>query len=159
MRHEHEDELRTHIVFLNPNEYNYLKKCSSSNHMKQNITFTIQRDDSSHDSFIRYRRLDNGKDEIFEFNVGNSDHTIVVYDGDSLTCSGHQSLSSIKCNQLEVGKPVRAFIYEIDFNPRSGQARKNEWSRSKYTVSAILDYGIAKECKGIIYNSGMSYLH
>jgi hypothetical protein len=143
VRHENEDELRTNIIFLSPNEYTSLKKCTSSKSMEQNITFTIQRDDSSHASFIRYKRLDNGKDETFVLNGRYSDKTIVTYDGDSLTCTGDT------CDQLDIGQPVRAFVYEIDFNPRCGEAAGNNWVRNQYTVSAQY-YGVAKECKGIV---------
>ena len=140
-----EDNWRTHITFLQPNEYNTFTKCPTTQNMEQKITFTIQRDDSTHTSVIRYRRQDNGKYESLTFNTGYSDHTSVTYDGEFLTCTGSQP----QCNQLEVDKPVRASIYEIDFNPRDGNAHENNWSRNKYTISASY-YGTVKKCKGML---------
>ena len=131
-------------MFLQPNDYNTFPKCPTTQNMKQKITFTIQRDDSTHTSVIRYRRQDNGNSESFTFNTGYTDYTSVTYDGEFLTCQGSQP----QCNQLEVDTPVRASIYEVDFNPRDGNAHENDWSRNKYTISASY-YVTVKECKGV----------
>ena len=100
------------------------------------LTFTIQSDDSSHNSIIKYTRLDNNKEEIFTFNTRSySDNTVITYDGRSLTCAAAHGISP-QCNKLPLGTPVPAKIHEIDFNPRDGSAHKNEWQRNKYTISA-----------------------
>ena len=140
-----EDNWRTHIVFMQSTDNNNFARCPSTQNMNQKITFTIQRDDSyQYSSFIKYRRHDNGKYESFTFNSGYTDHTRVTYDGEYLSCTGSQP----KCNQLGADTPVRATIYEIDFNPRDGTAHGNKWSRNKYTISASY-FVTVKKCKGI----------
>ena len=100
------------------------------------LTFTIKRDDSSHNSIIKYTRLENNKEETFTFNTGSySDNTVVTYDGVSLTCTAKYGKSP-QCNNLPLDTPVPAKIIEIDFNPRDGKAHKNQWQRNGYTISA-----------------------
>ena len=56
-----EDNWRTHIKFLHPNISITFAKCPATQNIKQKITFTIQRDDSTSTSVIKYRMEDNGK--------------------------------------------------------------------------------------------------
>ena len=118
---EDENERHIHLTFPYPNG---------------ELSFTIQRDDSSHNSIIKYKSLDNNEEEIFKFNTGSySDNTVVTYDGVSLTCTAAYG-NSPQCNNLPLGTPVPAKIIEINFNPRDGSAHNNEWSRNAYTISA-----------------------
>ena len=54
------------------------------------------------------------------------------YDGHVLTCNGNKKKQG-ECNGLPIGKPVRAAVISIDFNPRKGKTIRNEWWRNKYS--------------------------
>ena len=125
----------------------HFSKCPSSTNKdaKLKLSFRIQRDDSSHSSIISYRRLDTNKDEYFKFDWGYTDHTNVVYDGKNLTCTGN--VNFIQCNELPINQPVPATIYEIDFNPRNGDAHQNKWTRNEYTIQTNY-YEKVKACAG-----------
>ena len=141
--------MRTKVDFV-PREIKYsLVNCPSVINIATNITFRIQRDNSYHNSVIKYRRLDIDKDEEFTFNTGkDTDHTNVQFDGYSLTCKGNGKGDN-QCNNLPDGKPVPVVMYQIDFNPRDGGFQhwnKGEWRRQKYTL--LGNYYVAK-CKGM----------
>ena len=85
---------------------------------------------------------------MFTLNTGsNSDNTVLTYDGVSLACTSHRP-EDAECNNLPIGTPVPAKINEINFNPRNGTARKNQWYRNQYTISAN-NYVDVMEPKGI----------
>ena len=145
--HSDENKLLTQIRLLQPNEVNSFSRCPFHNETKPYIEFRIQRDDSHHNSIIKYKRLDTNQIERFTFNTGgSSDNTYVAYDGSSLTCN-HSYGSTPQCNRLPVGKAIPAEIYEIHFDPRNGKAHQNQWSRNKYTLLANY-YVIAAKCTG-----------
>ena len=148
VRHYSEDKLRTHINFIQLDGQNNFKKCPSAVNKKQTLTFRIERDDSNHKSIIKYRRTDTNKNEQFTFNDGSADHTNLVYDGQNLTCNKDVAIDlESYCNDLPVGIPVPAIIYEIDFNPRDGKTINGEWSRNKYTISTEY-YASVTKCRG-----------
>jgi len=151
---QNENEMRTKIKFFQPDELDHYTRCSTAIKHESNITLTfrIQRDDSYHNSYIKYRRLDSNKNEVFHFNTGNNtDHTNVVYDGRFLKCNGN-GRGDNQCNNLPEGQPIPATIYEIDFNPRYGKAYSNQWFRNKYTISTTY-YALVDECQGNIYRT------
>ena len=133
------------IKFAQPEEAKILPICppSTKKDFGIGLKFTIQRDDSTHSSTIKYRRLDNNKEEIIRFSEGYSDKTIVVYDGYNLNCTGFKP----QCNKLPDGILVPAIIYEIDFNPRYGSTLNGNWERSVYTLETNY-YEKAGTCAG-----------
>ena len=145
LHYNDEDELRTQIKFVKPDAQNVLSKCPSGKNVDPKVTFRIQQDDSTHSSTIKYRRTDTKKDEGFTFNKF-TDHTHVVYDGHSLTCTGNGK-GHHQCNHLPEVQPVPVIIYEIDFNPRDGNAKGDNWSRNKYTLLGNYYVAVA-QCQG-----------
>ena len=142
--------VRTKIKFLSPEDMQHVSKCTNSTNKdaKMKLSFRIQRDDSSHSSIIAYRRLDTNEDGYFKFTGGYADHTNVVYDGENLTCTGlYNNVNAIQCNELPINQSVPATIYEIDFNPRSGSAYQNQWTRNEYTIETNY-YEKVKACTG-----------
>ena len=102
--------------------------------IKTDITFRVQRDDSSPQSKIKYYRLDTKKVEEIVFSVGYANHMNVVFDGQSLRCNG-DSRGNHQCNNLPLGVDVPVVIFSVDFNPRSGRTRNYQWFRSKYSLN------------------------
>ena len=103
--------------------------------MSTDVSFEVQRDDSTPLSTVTYWRPDTHKIEIFRFDEGFSDKTVLEYKGDTLRCSGFVGGKTTKCNNLEEEKDIKAVVLSVVFNPQSGKALKNEWSRNKYSLS------------------------
>ena len=129
-----------------------MKQCPYSDlEINTNLTFYIQQDDSKSESEIKYWRSDSNKIQEFKFTNQGIDHLDVVFDGFYLRCSGHAI-----CNDrgLPKDEDVKAVVLSVDFNPRSGAARHNQWQRNKYSL-----YGsfYSTSCKAGIFYCYSSY--
>ena len=99
------------------------------------LKFEIQHHHSSHNSFIRYKRVNENESKIFYFNETAKIETKVVYDGTNLKCTSSCLQENQlynrdfncpipQCQDLEIDQPIPSIIEEIDFNPRDGIAPK-----------------------------------
>ena len=151
--------LRTKIKFVQPEDATNIPVCPiTTSHPVFNFTiglrFRIQRASSSHESTIKYKRLDNNQVEVFKFTSGPSDRMVLVYDGHNLHCTGIKGDKyKQQCNKLPIDKLVPAIIYEIDFDPTNGKApartygKLSKWERNKYTLETNY-YDIVSSCVG-----------
>ena len=167
-----EDKERTKIKFLTDNDTNKYVKCPAiaKSGAKQIIKFEIEQSNSSHNSFIRYKRLDTNVEEVFYFNQTSEIMTHIVYDGKNLTCTNGFRTPCINdhcpvpdCQNLSPFRTTPAVIKEIDFNPRDGIVPNRcdvekcchyypefaEWERNKYSISASY-YLPTDKCTGIL---------
>ena len=101
------------------------------------------RDDSYHNSYVRYLRLDNGKEETFSFKGGYADNT-QFFAGTAQSQLFHASPKQVTCgtgssryvcHSLKVNTPVDAVLRTINLCPRCGSAHKGQWSRNRYTFT------------------------
>ena len=138
--------------------------------MQSHLEFKIKQSKSSHNSYIRYKKLENNVEEIFYFNKTSENETIIVYDGVLLTCTNgcpefrRDACKKPQCQKLPAFQPVPSVIKEIDFNPRDGVVPNGcgdcenpedyddpeywEWYRNQYSISAKY-YVEMDMCKGI----------
>ncbi|CAK0835668.1 unnamed protein product [Prorocentrum cordatum] len=95
------------------------------------ISFRIQRDDSSHSSSVTYMRRSNGQVETFTFIGGYADHTRLEYNRGILQCicSG-VSANACRCQSLGVESSTEVLLLSIDFNLRSGSVWSGQWFRN-----------------------------
>ena len=76
--------LRTKIKFVQPEDATNIPVCPiTTSHPVFNFTiglrFRIQRASSSHESTIKYKRLDNNQVEVFKFTSGPSDRMVTDF--------------------------------------------------------------------------------
>lgn len=139
---------RIKASFTNNDQLRLVKKCNLLRETDTDLTFRIQRDDSSHHSVVTYFRFDTNKREEFVFYGGFTDHTRLEYDGRFLTC--HASKASPRCNMLALEKPVRAMVISVDLYPRNGTARDDRWSRNSYDITGSFYTILCRTGKNLI---------
>jgi len=130
---KNENMTRNQVIFFDESKLPLIENCANVLEVETDITFRIQRDDSSSLSIVKYWREDTGEVEVFRFNVGYADHTNVVCDGHTLTCNGNRR-GQHQCNNLTEGVSVPAIVLSADFYPRSGASHNNQWTRNKYSL-------------------------
>ena len=63
-----------------------------------------------------------------------TDNTTLTFDGKNLLCTVYNIRDEGTCNHLKSGVPTEAVIMYVNFDPRKGEAHKNDWSRNRYTL-------------------------
>ena len=136
---------------LSATDINSIQKFLSDGGSSQSVVVTTDlrlhayRDDSYHNSYVRYLRLDNGKEETFSFKGGYSDNTqffagtaqsqLFHASPKQVTCGTGTRVSRYVCHSLKVNTPVDALLRTINLCPRCGDAHKGQWSRNRYTFT------------------------
>ena len=155
-----EDEKSIKVTFITKDEQNNAEKCPDAIDVDPTLYFKVQRDNSYHNSIIKYKRLDTKQDEEFTFNTGvDTDNTILEYKDGKLKCykKNCDDCMGIQCNKLPKNKEVAAIIKEINLNPRDGDGKRTlgliNWSRNKYTLTGNYFTHVEK-CEGkVLYDS------
>ena len=152
------------------NKYAKCPSAAAKLEPKTMLKFEIQHHNSSHDSFIRYKRVNETESKIFYFNIASENETKIVYDGTNLKCTSsclQRAQLYIRydfkcpvpqCQELTIDQPMPSIIEEIDFNPRDDIMPKdwrqsddpNFWLRKKTKYSLFANYFLPTEvCSGI----------
>lgn len=151
---EEESSTELQVNFLTDAQVAAIQNCTDDTgginfaamEVSTDLTFTMQRDDSSHSSYIDYIRLDNGQKKRYQFTGGYSDNTRIFFDGKHLECP--KTTKSSKCGDLGKDNKVSVILTALHFKPRAGSAHKNQWSRNKYTfIGTKYNVLIPESCK------------